>query len=147
MALDEEQNSPSAGSLKVVVLNLWERDYNSKFLPSQLLVCLSHQLRNVLLLIASYKLIKTFFFDATAPIDRYHDYCSNRLTSFLEYPDVVLCWDTCGTYDDPVSLMAWDMIAIPVMSSECERIFSSAGRLITPVRNCLRRILLRLASI
>lgn len=34
--------------------------------------------------------------------------------------------------------MAWDMIAIPAMSSECERVFSSAGRLITPVRNRLK---------
>lgn len=46
--------------------------------------------------------------------------------------------DTCGTHDDPVSLMAWDIIAIPVMSSECERVFSSAGRIITPVRKRLK---------
>ena len=34
--------------------------------------------------------------------------------------------------------MAWDMIAIPAMSSECERVFSSAGRLVTPLRNRLK---------
>lgn len=48
-------------------------------------------------------------FDATPPIDRYRDYCSSRLTSFSECPDVIVWWDSCGTKDDPVALMGWDI--------------------------------------
>ena len=32
-------------------------------------------------------------------------------------------------------LAAYDFLSIPAMSSECERVFSSAGRLVTPVKN------------
>ena len=31
--------------------------------------------------------------------------------------------------------MAWDTLATPAMSAECERIFSSAARLVTIIRN------------
>lgn len=51
---------------------------------------------------------------------------------------VVVWWESYGIIGEPISQMAWDMIAIPAMSSECERVFSSAGRLITPVRNRLK---------
>jgi len=33
--------------------------------------------------------------------------------------------------------LAFDTLAIPVMSSECEKIFSSAKKLLTPERNAL----------
>lgn len=78
-------------------------------------------------------------FDATSPIDRYWNYCSSRLTSFAECSDIVVWWDSCGTKDDPVALMAWGMIAIPAMPPECKKVFSSAGRLVTPLRNRLKK--------
>jgi hypothetical protein len=34
-------------------------------------------------------------------------------------------------------LYAFDTLAIPAMSTECERVFSSAKKLITPERSCL----------
>ena len=36
---------------------------------------------------------------------------------------------------DELATMAWDTLAIPAMSAECERVFSSASRLITKYRN------------
>ena len=38
---------------------------------------------------------------------------------------------------DEVAKMAWDTLAIPAMSAECERVFSSAARLVTWLRNSL----------
>lgn len=120
------------------VLRLWERDYNSKAIPPQPVVRTaghgneSSTFDNFLLADDSDS------FDGTAPIDRYHDYCGARLTPFSECPDVIVWWESCGIIGEPISQMGWDMIAIPAMSSECERVFSSAGRLITPVRNRLK---------
>lgn len=37
-----------------------------------------------------------------------------------------------------VSQLAWDTLAIPAMSAECERIFSSASRLVTSLRGSLQ---------
>ena len=34
--------------------------------------------------------------------------------------------------------MAWDTLAIPAMSAECERVFSSAAHLVTSIRGRLQ---------
>jgi len=43
--------------------------------------------------------------------------------------------------------MAYDILSIPGMSTEVERIFSAAGRLITEVRNALSPNVVKAASI
>ena len=35
--------------------------------------------------------------------------------------------------------MAWDTLAIPALSAECERMFSCAARLVTTLRNGLKK--------
>lgn len=99
-------------SSKAAMFNLWEKDYNSK-IPLKPTVGMSLPSAKKRSTFNSFLQVdKDFFlFNAMAPIDCYHNYCSNCLTSFLECPDIVLWWDICGIHDDPVSLMAWDMIS------------------------------------
>lgn len=85
-------------------------------------------------------------FDAKAPIDRYHDYCGARFTPFSECSDVVVWWESCRIIGKPISQMGWDMIGISAMSSECKRVFSSAGRLITLVRNRLKEDIIKVSK-
>ena len=128
---------------QAAVISLWEGDYNSKVAPEPTVgmpVPSAEERSKFDNLLQSDEDFAAF--DAAAPIDRYYDYCSNHLTAFAKCPDVVVWWDSCGHMDDPVSLMAWDMITIPAMSSECERVFSSAGRLITPLRNRLKEVVI-----
>ncbi len=40
---------------------------------------------------------------------------------------------------EQISQMFWDMIAIPAMLSKCERVVSSARRLITYICNSLKK--------
>lgn len=125
---------------QAAVLRLWERDY-SLHIRSKPAVVTSASVKG-----REASTFDNFLqvdedsdsFDTTAPIDVYRNYCSTRLTPFSEWPSVVVWWESCGLADDPVSQMAWDMIAVPAMSSECERVFSSAGRLVTPLRNRLK---------
>lgn len=126
-------------SLKAAVLNLWERDYNSKVPPKPTVGMPLSSAEERSTFDNFLQVDEDFFlFDTTAPINRYHDYCSTRLTLFSKCSDIVVWWDTCGTKDDPVSLMAWDIIVILAMSSECERVFSNAGYLITLLWNRLK---------
>ena len=46
-------------------------------------------------------------------------------------------WDDAKTAFPSLYLYAWDTLAIPAMSAECERVFSSTKKLITPERNRL----------
>jgi len=46
-------------------------------------------------------------------------------------------WDDAKTDFPTLHLWAFDTLAIPAMSAECERVFSSAKKLITPERNRL----------
>lgn len=127
-------------SLKAAVLNLLEGDYNSKVPPKPTIgmpLSLAEERSTFDNFLQADK--NFFLFDATAPIDRYHDYCSTCLTLFSECSDIVVWWDTCGTKNDLVSLMVWDIIAIPAMSSECKRVFSNAGCLITLLQNRLKK--------
>ena len=41
------------------------------------------------------------------------------------------------SHEDVVRL-GWDMLAVLAMSAECERVFSSADRLLTPIRSSLK---------
>ena len=45
-----------------------------------------------------------------------------------------------------LGIMAIDFLSIPSSSAESERCFSSAGRMITPVRNRLRHIIITMAQ-
>lgn len=126
-------------SSQAAVLRLWEKDYSSKVLPKPAVVAATRTAHEASTFDSFLQVDEDFdVFEATAPIDIYRNYCTTRRTPFSECPNVIVRWESCGIADDPVSQMAWDMIAIPAMSSECERVFSSAGRLVTPLRNRLK---------
>ena len=46
-------------------------------------------------------------------------------------------WKNCRVDFPTLHLWAFDTLAIPAISVECERVFSSAKKLITPERNYL----------
>lgn len=126
---------------QAAILRLWEKDYNLIVLPKSAIttaatICADHEASTFDNFLEVEE--DSDSFDATAPIDVYQNYCTTRLSPFSECPDVVAWWESCGIADDPISQMAWDMITIPAMSSECERVFSSAGRLVTPLCNRLK---------
>ena len=70
--------------------------------------------------------------------DAYTDYCESP--SLLHSPQMELehsyRWWKDHTHMQ-VSKMAFDTLAVPAMSAECERVFSSAAHLITPIRSRL----------
>jgi hAT family C-terminal dimerisation region len=51
--------------------------------------------------------------------------------------NLIKWWDDAKTDFPTLHLWAFDTLAIPAMSAECERVFSSAKKLITPERNRL----------
>lgn len=124
---------------QAAVISLRERDYNSKVAPKPTVEMPVPSAEECSKFDNFLQLDEDFAaFDAAALIDWYYNYCSNRWTAFAECPDVVDWWDSCGHMHDPVSLMAWSMIAIPAMTLECKRVFSSTGCLITPLVNRLK---------
>jgi hypothetical protein len=46
-------------------------------------------------------------------------------------------WNDCKSAFPSLHLYAFDTLVIPAMSAECERVFSSTKKLITPERNRL----------
>ena len=50
------------------------------------------------------------------------------------YPSL-LWWKDHERMEGNISKMAYDLLSVPAMSAECERIFSSAGMMIVPKRN------------
>ena len=70
-----------------------------------------------------------------SPNDAYTEYCEDRSIRGLECEGAYDWWRQHSYLH--MAEMAFDMLAIPAMSAECERIFSSASRLITAGRNKL----------
>jgi hypothetical protein len=59
----------------------------------------------------------------------------SNLTTF----NPIKWWDNAKTDFPTLHLWAFDTLVIPAMSAECERVFSSAKKLITPERNRLHK--------
>ena len=76
-------------------------------------------------------------YHTTPVLDPYHDYCAQPLqdgVNSLQYWSLIY---TSGR-QRALAQFALDMLAIPSMSSECERVFSSAKLLISDRRNRLQ---------
>ena len=70
--------------------------------------------------------------------DLYIKYCNmSRVSNQRCKPKELTNWWKDQPQSD-LSMMAWDTLAIPAMSAECERIFSSASRLVTSLRESLQ---------
>lgn len=64
------------------------------------------------------------------PADPYSEYITSACVRKENCgPEDLTVWWKNHTHDG-VSKMAWDTLCIPAMSAECERVFSSASRLI-----------------
>ena len=71
-------------------------------------------------------------------VDAYKSYCDTpRVPNESCKPSELAQWWRDHPQNE-VMKMAWDTLAIPAMSAECERLFSSASRLIASGRNNMK---------
>ena len=72
--------------------------------------------------------------DPAKPPDDYMRYCRDPLD---DIEDAIQWWRTHEHIYPQLARLAWDMLPIPAMSTECERTFSKAGYQLTPQRSQL----------
>ena len=83
----------------------------------------------------------------TVTDDEYARYCAEDVVTSHHYRSRPIDWWKANANRYPrLSLMAIDMLTIPSSSAESERTFSSAGRMMTPLRNRLRREIIAMAQ-
>lgn len=69
--------------------------------------------------------------------DEYEIYCSEPPLPRINNPDLIIMWQGLEARFPNLAMMAYDILSIPAMSAECERVFSSAKKLISDSRNGL----------
>ena len=69
--------------------------------------------------------------------DEYTIYCREEPLDYCNNPNVIDEWKRLQPRFPILAKMAFDILSIPAMSAECERIFSSAQHLIIDRRNHL----------
>src|SRR6266850_7931851 len=74
---------------------------------------------------------------SSAPFDEYESYCNEKPLQKAP-PHLIQYWNGQAANTPSLSKMALDLLAIPAMSAECERIFSSTKILISDRRNRLK---------
>ncbi|KAM0742707.1 hypothetical protein ACQRIT_002884 [Beauveria bassiana] len=83
----------------------------------------------------------------TAIDDEYARYCAEDVVNSPHYRCRPIDWWKINVGRYPrLSMLAIDMLSIPSSSAESERTFSSAGRMIGPLRNRLRREIVAMAQ-
>jgi len=80
----------------------------------------------------NHEQIKSVF---RSKLDAYQAYIKSNLK---EVTDPLAYWNSLYLSQPDLARFALDMLAIPLMSAECERVFSSAKHLITDSRNRLK---------
>ncbi|KAK4077569.1 hypothetical protein Purlil1_12331 [Purpureocillium lilacinum] len=84
---------------------------------------------------------------AVAADDEYARYCAEDVVNSHHYRSRPIDWWKINANRYPrLSLMAVDMLTIPSSSAESERTFSSAGRMMAPMRSRLRREIVAMAQ-
>jgi len=79
--------------------------------------------------------------------DEYARYCAEDVVNSHYYRSRPIDWWKTNANRYPrLSLMAVDMLTIPSSSAESERTFSSAGRMMVPLRSRLRREIVAMAQ-
>ena len=68
--------------------------------------------------------------------DEYDLYCGDKLDS--RATDIIGWWVSMSETYPRLARMALDMLCIPAMSAECERVFSSSKLMVTDRRNRLK---------
>jgi hypothetical protein len=145
---DRKKKSTSTG-VKGLVQELWEEEYKGKYGPDPSTLTDSNKTSDKRKASSQQKtseddpfenLHKHKNWSRAKPkgtySDHYMDYIStdpaDRETDALEF------WNARVTTQPDLARFALDMLAIPMMSAECERVFSSAKYLITDSRNRLK---------
>lgn len=143
---DRKKKSTSTG-VKGLVRELWEEEYKGKYGPDPSTLTDSNKTSDTGKASSQRKTSEDPFKalhkhgqvrakHKGSYSDRYTVYIStepeDRKTDALEY------WNARVTTQPDLARFALDMLAIPMMSAECERVFSSAKHLITDSRNRLR---------
>lgn len=83
----------------------------------------------------------------TTTDDEYARYCAEDVVHSHHYRSRPIDWWKINAHRYPqLSLLAVDMLTIPSSSAESERTFSSAGRMMAPLRNRLRREIVAMAQ-
>jgi hypothetical protein len=79
--------------------------------------------------------------------DEYARYCAEDTVNSHHYRSRPIDWwkINAGRYPR-LSVMAVDMLSIPSSSAESEKTFSSAGRMMGPLRNRMRREIVAMAQ-
>ena len=128
---------------KDLVRELWEEEYKGKYGPdsSSLTDLNKHSHTGKIRLSPKTQKISsaasTSISKLVLSLERHpliateRSYPRNATTNALEF------WNTRYTTQPDLARFALDMLAIPMMSAECERVFSSAKHLITDSRNWL----------
>jgi hypothetical protein len=127
--------------VKGLVRELWEEEYKGKYGSHSAVAVDSHQgkdssqSRNLDDPFGGLHRHKQLSLKSKASIDRYTAFistdCEEKGTDALEF------WNTRYSTQPDLARFALDMLAIPMMSAECERVFSSAKHLLTDTRNRL----------
>jgi hypothetical protein len=69
--------------------------------------------------------------------DEYSTYCSEDPLPYAPNPNLIYKWRCLEGRFPLLAKMAFDILSIPAMSAECERVFSSAKHLLSDSRNAL----------
>ena len=75
--------------------------------------------------------------DKEVKMDEFEQYYHSATTSLRSRPPVLQWWIENKTRYPQLSHLAFDLHSIPAMFAECERVFSSAGQLLTKQQNRL----------
>jgi hypothetical protein len=70
-------------------------------------------------------------------VDEYNRWQSDVSTADGDITDPVQYWISKQSEYPRLSRMALDVMTVPAMSAECERLFSAVGLMVTPLRNRL----------
>ena len=123
--------------VKGLVRELWEEEYKGKYGSNSTPAIRkdSPKLKNPDDRFGGLHMHKQLGPKPRASSDRYIAFistdCEDKETDALEY------WNARYSTQPDLARFALDMLAIPMMSAECERVFSSARHLLTDARNRL----------
>ena len=114
------------------VRNFWATEYKDKVeLPAPDILNKSEELE--------VDEFENYIYDLspTVTYDEYESYCSEKPLPKVS-PDLIQYWTGQAINTPSLSQMALDLLSIPAMAAECERVFSSAKILISDHRNRLK---------
>jgi hypothetical protein len=134
---DDEEKRPWLDAAKKAVQELWEQEYKGKFgAPKSATqpVTRPQGPNEEFGSLSEYRKIKTLKPTTSDPYQAYID----RDPEGDAEDDPLDYWNARISSQPDLARFAIDMLALPVSSTECERVFSSAKLLITASRNRLR---------